>query len=93
MRTLLNADPSYLRKEAQSIYQAAYRNCREQIFRPVSERMRYGEQIIDESLMAIDEGTRELLGVADEQALNDAVSTYAEQVARSRQIMKQVGIQ
>lgn len=91
MRTLLNADASYLPREARSIHQAAFRNCKEKILGSITDRMRHSEQF-DESLMRIDEETRELLGVVDERALYNAVSTYAEQIAHSRQVMKQIGI-
>lgn len=90
-RTLLNADPSYLPQEARAIIQAAFANCREQILGAVPERVMRGEGIY-KSLAVMDDEVRELLGAADERSLKDAVSAYAGQVARSRQVIKQTGI-
>ena len=56
-----------------------------------SERLRHDKRIY-ESLAVMDDETRELVGIADKELLKEAVSAYAEQVIRSRQIIQRAGI-
>jgi hypothetical protein len=91
-RTLLNADPNYLPQEAKTIIQAAFVNCREQILEPVAPRL-LGHETGAKGLAALDEDARELLDTDDVQVLDAALVTYAEQVARSRQVIQRAGIQ
>ncbi len=89
-RTLLYADPNYLPREARAIIQAAFVNCREQILGAADVRRPH--EIATKSPLAIDDEDRELLDVDDQGALGEAVSAYAGQVARSRQIIQGAGI-
>jgi hypothetical protein len=91
-RTLLMADPEYLAEEAKNIIRAATNACREQILGDPDRVVMRGATAIVDPLVRWNDALRELLDVESEDDLRRAVNAYAEQVYRSRQIIRQTGL-
>jgi len=91
-RTLLMADPEYLAEEAKNIIRAATNACRKQILGDPDRVVMSGAKAIADPLVRWNDALRELLDVESEDELRRAVNAYAEQVYRSRQIIRQAGL-
>ncbi|MFZ5919191.1 MAG: RHS repeat-associated core domain-containing protein [Chloroflexota bacterium] len=90
-RTLIQADPSYLPQEKVNIIRAAFNNCRRQILGD-PERTPWIVEQTGHPALRWNDATRELLDVDNEVELSRSVSDYAQQVYRSRQVLRQAGL-
>jgi len=89
-QVLLGADPNYLRSEANAIITAAYADCYARIFGQPPAR---GTMILEGADQTVEvQSHREILGIPRDEDIDQTLDQYAEQVARSRQVLQASGM-
>ena len=87
---LLASDPNYLAQEADNIIKDSYQRCYQEIFE-MSERL---VGLEEKWVAPVDQAVeRQFLGIDPGEDLNETLGKYAEQVAESRRIMQEAGIE